>query len=182
MVALWNCYILLSILYIVCVLYYIRNVCVRLCLAYQFFIRQNLPNQVWMEEDLNIGQRILLLSCTTTIFVYVAFMYCALFTTGTVNIKTALHNIHLQLNFPTESHIFWTKLTSWHWRFFFFLPYIYFFSVNTLKCAMYIFLLVFNSGCTNYAQAHNVYQYSMELCKTKSIRLSRNRVKLYGVW
>lgn len=127
MVALWNCYILLSILYIVCVLYYIRNVCVRLCLAYQFFIRQNLPNQVWMEEDLNIGQRILLLSCTTTIFVYVAFMYCALFTTGTVNIKTALHNIHLQLNFPTESHILWTKLTSWHWWFFFFLPYIYFF-------------------------------------------------------
>lgn len=144
MVALWNCYILLSILYIVCVLYYIRNVCVRLCLAYQFFIRQNLPNQDLMEEDLNIGQRILLLSCTTTIFVYVAFMYCALFTTGTVNIKTALHNIHLQLNFPTESHMFWTKLTSWPWWFFFFYL-IYIFS--SIHCAMYIFLLV-SSGCT----------------------------------
>lgn len=152
-----------------------------------FFIRQNLPNQDFKYGWKKHRSKNLVTFMhyhTIFIFVYVAFVYCALFTTETVNIKTALHNIHLQLNFPTESHIFWTKLTSWHSgdsSFSAIYSYIHIF-LQYIKLCFVRSSLGFQLRMHNYAQAHNVYQYSMELCKTKSIRLSRNRVKLYGVW
>lgn len=182
MVALWNCYILLSILYVVCVLYYIRNVCVRLCLAYQFFLHTakftKSRFQVWMEKT-SVKESCYFHALPHHIHIRVRCIcvLCFIYNRN-CQYKNGLAQYSSSIEFPNWISYVLDQVDFLAVVILLFLPYIYFF-FNTL---CYVHFSLGFIRMHNYAQAHNVYQYSMELCKTKSIRLSRNRVKLYGVW